>query len=595
MARKALRPVHTDAEARDFERVLFESGLGFRKRFPYILILFALLAIEFSFVRMLDPQFKEARFFAAWVEEIKTQTHLRIDVQVLQRDEKLKWSYFNDMFDRRVKELPKGENRLPIFSYDSIGYLWLLWYREESILQTALPMDFIFDDTGMIDTGLVRSVGDKGIPGFTSVYAVTQDQKESERQLAEYLGDLSTVINRSGGKLDAASVLANTITEASRDPWWQYVRLIAIMVFAMLATRFFRLQLMDSRIVLSYCLLRQKQYKDAGYPAPAPSVKRLMFAWSFSDYISRYKEQLEASKNVHIARLKEERQSELDRLEQERKEKEFEVGLNFVKTEMNGLKNVPSDVLLQLRLSEDKNLPLDERERAFVRFREKLASYRKLILLAAQEAQEKADEQELFSQVANLKLEALHSSQQRRIQGRLDAYHEERRRKKRMRYLEEILQISQEVYDSGIRSRVTLEEAPDEPDSETVPDFDFVEMLDLNGFLPKTIDVRHASEIILALLQPRKQWSCFNGRYKKEESVRNAVASKIMSPRFQQDLYAEALDWLLDQGVVLRPKPGISQVVLSLNAHGRQASSLGRPIIQKILSLAYTTKQKLHV
>lgn len=114
---------------------------------------------------------------------------------------------------------------------------------------------------------------------------------------------------------------------------------------------------------------------------------------------------------------------------------------------------------------------------------------------------------------------------------------------------------------------------------------DVVEQFDIHGYLPKGIPHNYVVAIVIwGLLKPGQRGTTYvNEKYLRDTNLRADSERKIGSD-FDATTYNKVLTWLLDQGIVLKPKRTLGHAVYSLNPHALKATPQGTKIVNSIIA-----------
>ncbi|XOU94559.1 MAG: hypothetical protein ACNFW9_00670 [Candidatus Kerfeldbacteria bacterium] len=114
---------------------------------------------------------------------------------------------------------------------------------------------------------------------------------------------------------------------------------------------------------------------------------------------------------------------------------------------------------------------------------------------------------------------------------------------------------------------------------------DVVDLFSVHKYLPKNIPHDYVVAIVIwGLLKPGQRGTTYvNEKYLRETNLRSDSQRKI-GTEFNAPLYNKVLTWLLDEGVVQKPKRTKGNFVYSINPHATKATDKGAKIVNSVIA-----------
>ncbi len=482
-------------------------------------------------------------------------------------------------------------------SQDSLAQIWCVLYE---------PTNLVY--VGYVTKPIIRKVESLGnlarskehlyaTAAFVLPYNLHANAQENLAEFASFIRSFATRNKTLFPRLNADTVIARTnkiershFSFVFRDSG--NLRRIALGVLIAILGIHFHFVL--AGVFWKRLLKRCTEYHRHGFPARPPRFIQCFLAPSMLQYAIHYTEQLKTGQKLYWQRIAEAEKKRNDIKRQLDRMQSFMEEIERFQTELSEDISLPDKVFASIdsliKLAMAEHLPLNRRRRHLEEARQLTYKYSAREELREKERRE-VYEKNLLEKVESLRFHTLSIEKQQDVRVCLKNYEQEspKRLKRRIYWLEQALAAANIPIEKEQELPRRKEQVPiTQKEKATLPQLNqdsLITLLDIQGVLPSSTDLIHASSIILqGLLKPGQRGrSYFNERYRTAQYVRRDVASKLQK-QFDPDLYEQALSWLVEQRVILIPKRKRHQVVYSLNPHVATAQNGGKPIIQRILN-----------
>ncbi|MBI3115343.1 MAG: hypothetical protein HYZ09_02535 [Candidatus Kerfeldbacteria bacterium] len=409
-----------------------------------------------------------------------------------------------------------------------------------------------------------------------------------------------------------ASLTADSLAAATR--WWSFgherqtrsfsERRTRIRIGAAIATLLLLVPLFGYQTVRvdQFCSARRHVYTERGVAVPAPSRWRLFWAWSPARYVLAYEEhcrnlQREVRRAVRL-RKRAARDEQREQAMVEAFEDALQQFLDSLPTAA-----LPAAVEAAIVVASDGEEAFATRRSAFERARSLLRSTYAPMVERTEEPPVVLTLDEQVAQ-ATPHVRSLPQHVFNRYHDYVRKGRAESNPAKRTYWLDRALRVArgEEVVAEPARRMVapaaaSVGTAVETADVPILTREDLKQRLAVREFVPSHLCPEHVEEIIFELLEPTKRGQASfmsrlqTGKYRRPEPMLRHVRGRL-GPAFDQRAYEAALDWLLDECVVLQKHKSHGHN-LALNAVPGDATPAGVPVVERIIAFYQWVQREL--